>query len=121
MVVLWDFRCRQGQLRSGEVSRHDEFNTLVNLTGPSHDAMSSTVVVDFFGGSGASMRSTSNSLDVVEDGDGGGGLAGGDGTLALLGTGLWAPGGGAGRATQGLGPSHARYRDNIVDVPSACD
>lgn len=54
------------------------------------------------------MRSTSSSLEVVDDGDGGGGDAGGDGTLARRGTGRWAPGGGAGRATQGLGPSHAR-------------
>lgn len=60
------------------------------------------------------MRSTSNSLDVVEDGDGGGGDAGGEGTLARRGTGRCAPGGGAGLATQGLGPSHARYRDNIL-------
>lgn len=60
------------------------------------------------------MRSTSSSLDVVDDGDGGGGEAGGDGALARLGTGLWAPGGGAGLATQGLGPSHARYRDNML-------
>lgn len=60
------------------------------------------------------MRSTSNSLDVVDDGDGGGGVAGGEGTLARRGTGRWAPGGGAGRATQGLGPSQARYRDNML-------
>lgn len=60
------------------------------------------------------MRSTSNSLDDVDDGDGGGGEAGGDGTRARRGTGRCAPGGGAGRATQGLGPSHARYRDNML-------
>lgn len=90
------------------------FNTLLNLTGPSHDAISNTVFDGFFGSSAGSIRSTSNSLEVVDDGDGGGGLVMfGDGGFALLGTGLWAPGGGAGRATQGLGPSQARYRDNI--------
>lgn len=65
------------------------FKTLLNLTGPSQDAMSKTVLDGFFGSSG-SILSTSSSLDVVDDGDGGDGLAvrGGDGALARLGTGL---------------------------------
>lgn len=75
--------------------------------------MSKTVLVSRFGGSGASIRSTSSSLDVVDEGDGGGGDTDGDGARARRGTGLWAPGGGAGLATHGLGPSHARYRDNM--------
>lgn len=51
--------------------------------------MSKTVLDGFFGSSG-SILSTSSSLDVVDDGDGGDGLAvrGGDGALARLGTGL---------------------------------
>lgn len=53
------------------------------------------------------MCSTSNSLE-VDEGDGGGGVIGGEGALASRGTGLCAPGGGAGRATHGLGPSQAR-------------
>lgn len=107
------FRCLHGQLRSETFSCHAVFNTLLNLTGPSQDAMSNTVFEGFLGSSG-SILSTSSSLDVVEEGDGGGGVAGsGDGALARLGTGRCAPGGGAGRATQGLGPSQARYKDNI--------
>lgn len=58
----------------------------------------------------------------MEPGDGGGGDSGGgvEG-LARLGTGRWAPGGGAGRATQGPGPSHARYRDNMLARGSTGD
>lgn len=48
--------------------------------------MSSTVLFGRCGVSG-SMRSTSSSLDVVDEGDGGGGDAGGEGALARLGTG----------------------------------
>lgn len=83
--------------------------------------MSKIVFDSRFGGSGASILSTSNSLEVVDDGDGGGGVTGGEGTRALRGTGRWAPGGGAGRATHGLGPNHARYKDNILASRSGTD
>lgn len=66
------------------------------------------------------MRSTSSSLDVVEDGEAGGGVVG-DGARALRGTGRWAPGGGAGRATHGLGPNQARYRDNMPPPQPSAD
>lgn len=115
-MVVFDglvLRCRHGQLRSLD-SCQATFRTLLKRTGPSQDAMSNTVLLWRFGGSGASMRSTSSSLEVDDDGDGGGGVAGGDGTRARRGTGRWAPGGGAGRATHGLGPSHARYSDSIA-------
>lgn len=67
------------------------------------------------------MRSTSSSLDSVDDGEGGGGVTGGEGARARRGTGRCAPGGGAGRATQGLGPNQAWYRDNMPAQRASAD